>query len=39
MNTYSGLSLEALAVELEYRRSRLAVTSPRRHRRARRAVR
>jgi hypothetical protein len=40
MNSFSGLSLEALTAELEYRRSLLAPATPRRLRRAgRRAVR
>jgi hypothetical protein len=39
MNQFFGLSFEAVTAEIEYRRGMLAVSAPRRLRRARRAVR
>jgi hypothetical protein len=39
MNQFSALGTQAVAAEVEYRRIVLAVSTPRRPRRARRAVR
>jgi hypothetical protein len=39
MNTFSALGQEAIAAEVEYRRRMIAVSTPRRLRRSRRAAR